>query len=279
MSKQTTALPSRLHMAEESVPQPQVRSGVELTVVVPTYNEADNIAPLIANLEQSLGDLDYEILISDDNSPDHTWERVQEIGKRNPRVRLMRRTGARGLSAAVIDGFSHARGKAVACMDGDLQHDPRSLPRMLKALDDGAEIVVGSRYVPGGGTSNWNCWRWCISWTATKMAEVSIGVRIRDPMSGFFMLRQSDFLRVRSSLNCQGFKILLEIVARLKPVFMTEVPYVFGPRLAGRSKLSSRVMFAYVCQLWRLAVLNRRVTAKPAAQESQVAAQSHRTAA
>jgi dolichol-phosphate mannosyltransferase len=265
--------------AAESACQPQAATGVKLTVVVPTYNEARNIDALVAALEWSLKDVDYEILISDDDSPDGTWARAKEIGKRNTRVRVLRRKGVRGLSAAVIDGFSQAHGKAVACIDGDLQHDPRILPQMLKALDEGAQIVVGSRYVPGGGILNWNWYRSSMSWAATKMAELLIGIRVRDPMSGFFMLRQVDFMRVRSSLNCGGFKILLEIIARLDPASISEVPYVFGPRLAGTSKVSSRVMFAYLRQLWCLALMRRSIAAPTPAQEPQLAAQTQTTAA
>ena len=105
---------------------------MKLSVISPTYNESENVGPLIAKLEQVLEGTDYEILISDDDSPDLTWARVEEIRRRNPRVRVLRRTSNRGLGPSVVDGFSAATGEALACIDADLQHDPGVLPRMLK---------------------------------------------------------------------------------------------------------------------------------------------------
>src|SRR6266852_3977947 len=121
-----------------------------MSVISPTYNESENVGALIDALGQVLKGVDYEIIISDDDSPDLTWARVQEIGRRNARVRALRRTSNRGLSASVIDGFSCATGEVIACIDADLQHDPRILPSMLEELERGANLVVGSRYMPGG---------------------------------------------------------------------------------------------------------------------------------
>lgn len=225
---------------------------VKLTVVAPTYNERDNIGPLVQALQRSLDTINYEILISDDDSPDLTWARAQEIGAIDARVRVLRRTSNRGLSAAVIDAFSAAQGEIVACIDADLQHDPAILPRMLRALDDGAGLVIGSRYVSGGGTANWRWYRRFASSTATMLAKWLLSLTLHDPMSGYFMLRRADFLRVRPQLKSSGFKILLEIAARLRPEHICEVPYTFGPRRVGNSKLSSKVMLAYIGQLWRL---------------------------
>jgi dolichol-phosphate mannosyltransferase len=137
---------------------------------------------------------------------------------------------------------------------------------MLKALAQGYELVVGSRYVPGGGTTNWGWQRRFTSWTATKMAEWLVGIKICDPMSGYFMLRRSDFLQVKSELKPKGFKILLEIMCRLKPVYICEIPYAFRVRVAGQSKLSTRTILAYLAQLWRLGVVERFV---PATDRSQ----------
>lgn len=225
---------------------------MKLSVISPTYNEAESVAPLIAELEKSLQSVDYEIVISDDDSPDLTWARVEEIGKRNPRVRALRRTTNRGLGPSVIDGFGSATGEAVACIDADLQHDPTILPRMLKELEDGADLVVATRYMPGGGTSNWGIIRRLGSWGCTKLAQVLLGVKLRDPMSGYFMMRREDFLRIRDRLNVRGFKILLEIAAHMHPHRLGEVPYTFGPRAQGESKLSNKIVLAYLSQVWRL---------------------------
>lgn len=225
---------------------------MKLSIVSPTYNESDNVGPLIAELEKVLEGADYEILISDDNSPDFTWARVEELGRRNPRVRALRRTSNRGLGPSVVDGFSSATGEAIACIDADLQHDPTILPQMFKELMNGSDLVVATRYMPGGGTANWGRIRRLGSWGCTKLAQWLLGVKLRDPMSGYFMMRRDDFLKIRDSLNVQGFKILLEIAAHMQPRRLGEVPYTFAPRAQGESKLSNKIVFAYLSQLWRL---------------------------
>lgn len=245
-------------MAEQVMPATQVAGEngepkpLELSVIAPTYNEADNLEALVAEVGSALRGVEYEILICDDDSPDRTWARAEEIGRRDPRVRVLRRTKDRGLARAVVDGFTHARGKAVACIDADLQHDPAILPQMLQALRGGAQLVVASRYVAGGGTANWNWRRRFTSWVAARMADFSLGVPLHDPMSGYFLLWRADFLPIRGKLNPDGFKVLLEIAAQLQPARVCEVPYTFRLRHAGKSKLSSRVIFAYIFQLFRL---------------------------
>ncbi len=225
---------------------------MKLTVVSPAYNERENAGPLIEELSRTLTGIDHEILVVDDASPDGTADAVAEIGLLDPRVRVLRRTGQRALSAAVIDGFGAARGEVVACIDADLQHDPSILPAMLQSIDRGADLVVATRYGESGSTGEWGGIRRLGSRAATRLAQAMIGIRLSDPMSGYFMLRRADFLRVRSSLDGSGFKILLEIAARLKPRNIVEVPFTFRNRRAGASKLGSRVVLAYVRQLWRL---------------------------
>lgn len=225
---------------------------MKLTVVSPTYNESDSIALLIVELEKVLEGLDYEILVSDDDSPDLTWARVEEIGHRNPRVRALRRTANRGLGPSVVDGFSTATGEALACIDADLQHDPAVLPQMLRELANGSNLVVATRYMPGGGTADWGLVRRLGSWGCTKLAQWLLGLNLRDPMSGYFMMRRADFLKIRDRLNANGFKILLEIAAHMQPCHVREVPYTFGRRVRGQSKLSAGIVLAYLSQLWRL---------------------------
>src|SRR5712691_1288793 len=129
---------------------------MRLSVISPTFNEAENVPRLVEQLGQALGHIDYEILIVDDNSPDLTWSVAERMPLTNPRVRVLRRMRNRGLGAAVIDGFSAAQGDALACIDADLQHDPWILPKMLAELCQGSDVVVGSRYVDGGDTGKWN---------------------------------------------------------------------------------------------------------------------------
>jgi len=230
---------------------------MKLSVITPTYNEAKNIDRFLEEVSRSLQGLDYEVIVADDDSPDLTWQRVQEIGAQDPRVKVLRRTSNRGLSAAVMDGFSSATGDVVVCMDADLQHDPAALPKMFAKIQQGADMVIGSRYVAGGSVGEWGPLRRFTSWAATKMAQILLSAKLTDPMSGFFMMGRQDFLRVRENLNVAGFKILLEIVAKLKPKALAEVPIVFRTRVAGESKLSGRVIFQYLQQLWRLSFLGR----------------------
>jgi dolichol-phosphate mannosyltransferase len=225
---------------------------MKLSVISPTFNEAKNVPRLVGQLGRILGDTDYEILIVDDNSPDLTWQVAQEISWTNPRVRVLRRMENPGLGAAVIAGFSAAQGEALACIDADLQHDPSILPRMLEELRGGCDVVVGSRYVDGGGTGQWDWFRRLQSWIATKMAQFLLGIKLKDPMSGYFLIWRKDFSQVQQELSGEGFKILLEILARVHPSTVKEVPYTFRPRTIGESKLSKKVVIQYIHQLWRL---------------------------
>ncbi len=129
---------------------------MKITIVSPTYNEAENVPRLVHDVGTVLSGVDYELLIADDDSPDRTWAVAQELATRNPRIRVLRRTTNRGLSRAVIEGFASSSSDYVGVIDADLQHDPAILPQMIAALDAGAEIAVGSRYVQGGGTGTWN---------------------------------------------------------------------------------------------------------------------------
>ena len=226
---------------------------MKLSLIAPTYNEAENVGRLFEEVDRYLRGVDYEIIISDDNSPDGTWAVAERFAASDPRVRVLRRTTDPGLTRSVIDGFTMASGEIVACMDADLQHDPVILPQMLQAISDGsADIAIGSRYVKGGSTGTWKIVRRVPSWAATKMAQLVLGVEIRDPLSGYFMLHRDHFLRIRDRLRGNGFKVLLEIVANAGPCRIQEFPYTFRPRLAGKSKLTRRVVMAYLVQLWEL---------------------------
>jgi dolichol-phosphate mannosyltransferase len=235
---------------------------MKLTVVSPTFNERENVPRLAEAVHAVLRACDYELLFVDDDSPDRTWERVEEIGRCNPRVRLLHRTGRRSLSQAVMDGFSNTRSEFLACIDADLQHDPKILVTMLAAMIDGCDLAVGSRYVEGGEVKDWGWSRRLQSRVATKLAHLLLGIKLSDPMSGFFMMRRRDFLLIRERLNGNGFKILLEVMAALRPAKICEIPYRFGPRTAGRSKLSSRVMIAFLYQLWRLSRVGLTVSGR-----------------
>lgn len=233
---------------------------MKLSVISPTLNEAENVPRLVEELGLALRGLDYEILIVDDNSPDLTWSVAQTIASTNPRVRTLRRMQNPGLGLAVMDGFSAAQGDIIACIDADLQHDPSILSKMIEEFDKGADVVVGSRHVEGGGTGDWDRFRRLQSWFATRIAQFLLGIRLKDPMSGYFLISRKDFEGIKQDLNGNGFKILLEILANLGSAQVMEVPYVFRSRTRGESKLSGAVIFQYFQQVWRLCSSSRHLS-------------------
>ena len=229
-------------------PAPAAATARQLCVVVPTFNERDNVPKLFAKLDAALVGIAWEVIFVDDNSPDGTWDVVRQLAQTDPRARCIRRIGRRGLSGACIEGILASSAPYVAVMDADLQHDETQLPKMLGLLTNGeAELVVGSRYVSGGRADSFGTARLGGSVFATKIATKLLHVNVADPMSGFFMIRRDRFEQLAPSLSVQGFKILLDIVAtaggKLKVV---EVPYSFGTRLHGESKLDSMVVLDFL---------------------------------
>lgn len=227
------------------------RPAPELTVVVPTFNERDNIAPLIESLEAALAGVAWEIIFVDDDSPDGTAAAVRSIARRDRRVRCLQRIGRRGLSSACIEGVLASASPYVAVMDGDLQHDERLLPKMLQVLKNGpCDLVIGSRYVPGGGVGRWNHSRTNISGFATRLSRLICKSGVADPMSGFFMVRREVFESAAHNLSGRGFKILLDLLASSpRPVRLMELPFEFGRRRHGTSKLDTHAGWEFVMML------------------------------
>jgi dolichol-phosphate mannosyltransferase len=226
----------------------QSTSPLQLSVVVPTFNERDNVTALFRKLEAALAGIAWEVIFVDDNSPDGTWQVVRDLARRDGRVRCVRRIGRRGLSGACIEGILASSAPCAAVMDADLQHDETQLSKMLALIEEGAaELVVGSRYVEGGNADSFNRTRAGASAFATEIAKRVLGVRIADPMSGFFMIRRDRFEQLAPQLSTQGFKILLDVVATAHGELKTlEVPYSFGARLHGESKLDSMVALDFL---------------------------------
>ncbi|HWX63525.1 glycosyltransferase family 2 protein [Bradyrhizobium sp.] len=221
---------------------------LQLSVVVPTFNECGNVTALFRKLETALAGVAWEVIFVDDNSPDGTWQEVRDLARNDGRVRCIRRIGRRGLSGACIEGILASSAPCAAVMDADLQHDETQLAKMLALIEEGAaELVVGSRYVEGGNADSFNRARAGASAFATEIAKRVLGVRIADPMSGFFMIRRDRFEQLAPKLSTQGFKILLDIVASAHGELKTmEVPYSFGARLHGESKLDSMVALDFL---------------------------------
>ncbi|WP_404557826.1 glycosyltransferase family 2 protein [Bradyrhizobium niftali] len=228
--------------------RPQAQEGPELSVIVPTFNERDNVTVLYRRLEATLPNVAWEVVFVDDNSPDGTWDVVRALAQRDSRVRCVRRIGRRGLSGACIEGILASSAPFVAVIDADLQHDETQLPKMLLLLaSDQADLVVGSRYIEGYKTEGFNKQRAGASALATEVARKMLRVEIADPMSGFFMVRRDRFEELAPKLSVHGFKILLDLVATAHgSLRAVEIPYTFGARQHGESKLDSMVALDFL---------------------------------
>ncbi|HET7595075.1 MAG TPA: polyprenol monophosphomannose synthase, partial [Stellaceae bacterium] len=219
----------------------------ELALVVPTLNERGNIEPFLELVGSVLEGIAWEVIFVDDDSRDGTAEAVRRIAQHDPRVRCLQRIGRRGLSTACIEGVLASAAPFVAVMDADLQHDERLLPRMIETLKrESYDLVVGSRYVAGGGLGEWDKGRAQLSGVATRLSRIVCKTEIADPMSGFFMMRRGIFEDAMRHLSGHGFKILLDLLASSpEPVRLKELPYEFRPRRHGESKLDTLVAWEF----------------------------------
>jgi len=224
----------------------------ELTVVVPTFNEAANVAAVVEAVDRALAGVDWELMFVDDDSPDGTAERVRAIAQADRRVRCVQRIGRRGLSSACVEGMLASSAPYLAVMDGDLQHDPALLRPMLDTLRGGqTDIVVGSRHVAGGGVGDFSAQRQGISRLATRLSRAVLKADLTDPMSGFFMLTRPALMGcLRGGVSGIGYKILVDLFASApRPLRFVELPYTFRSRQAGESKLDSKVVWDYLMLL------------------------------
>lgn len=223
----------------------------QLSVVVPTYNEAGNVPKVIDALTRALAGIEWEVIFVDDNSPDDTAATVRKAAERNGRVRLVHRIGRRGLSSACVEGMLASTAPYIAVMDGDLQHDEELLPRMLDVLKAGQhDIVIGSRYVDGGTTGEWAEERARISNTGTRLAQNVIHMDVKDPLSGYFMMTREAFLPLVPKLSAMGYKILFDLFASANGALRAkELPMTFRTRAEGESKLDSLIMWEFLMLL------------------------------
>ena len=224
---------------------------VELTIVLPTFNERENVEPLIARLEVVLAEIEWEAIFVDDDSPDGTAAHVRTIGRRKPYIRCVQRLGRRGLSTACIEGVLASTAPFFAVMDADLQHDEELLPRMLMELKSTSiDIVIGSRYVGGGSLGDWDRSRARISDLGTRLSRLVVKADLHDPLSGYFMMRRPAFEAAMRQLSGQGFKILIDLFASSPyPLAFKELPFEFRRRQHGESKLDTLVAWEYVLLL------------------------------
>jgi dolichol-phosphate mannosyltransferase len=225
---------------------------VDLSIVVPTLDEADNIAPLVSSLDAALPGLDWEVIFVDDDSRDGTQQKVLELARSNPRVRLLRRIGRLGLASACIEGLQSSTAAMLAVMDADAQHDETLLPQMLQILkDEPIDLVIGSRYISGGeSTGGFDASRQRLSRIGTQLGRRLLPYEVSDPLSGFFMMRREVFEAAVRKLSGIGFKILLDILTSAPTgLRVRELPYRFRNRQHGTSKLDAGVGWSYLLLL------------------------------
>jgi dolichol-phosphate mannosyltransferase len=229
---------------------------IYLSLVVPTYNERENIQTLIERISELLDpmlDRGYEIVVVDDDSPDRTWEVAEALCSNYPQLKVIRRQQERGLSTAVIRGWQTAEGEILGVIDSDLQHPPEILLEMLTALREGADLVVASRHIEGGGVSDWGLIRRFLSRGAQMLGLIilpnAIG-RVSDPMSGYFMVRRNAV--VGRDLDPIGYKILIEVLGRCQIDRIAEIGYIFQERKEGASKVTWKQYVEYIQHLIRL---------------------------
>ncbi|MBE5894356.1 MAG: polyprenol monophosphomannose synthase [Lachnospiraceae bacterium] len=222
-----------------------------ISIVIPTYNEKDNIKPLLERIHGALPGIPHEVVFVDD-SQDSTPEVIAEIAKTDPTVVLHHRSDEKGLATAVVKGFSLAKGDYVAVMDADLQHPPEVLMDMYAAMEAHADMAIPSRFIPGGSDGGLNLWRKFVSWTARYIGKILLPClrKVTDPTSGLFMIRRE--LLEGIALNPIGWKIMVEVIAMCPVKKVLETPYVFQEREAGESKLSTKVTIQYLKQVFHL---------------------------
>ncbi|GIK16785.1 MAG: dolichol monophosphate mannose synthase [Planctomycetota bacterium] len=252
---------SRVEVAERTASHRTATRPVQLSIIIPTYNEAQNLPLLLRRIEAAVvgKDIPTEIWVMDDRSPDGTADVARKCATGMP-VRVVEREGPRGLAPAVAEGLRHVRGEYVLVMDADLQHPPEAIPALIRAMDEGADFVIGSRYAEGGSIRRFGFLRKLNSWGATFLARPLIPPGVHDPMSGFFCLRRSSL--ESADIRAVGFKIGLELLVKTGAMRVVEVPIAFGARHAGVSKLGVREQFRYLRHLlslyaWRFPALKQ----------------------
>ena len=240
---------------------------VMFSIIIPTYNESENIVRLITEIEKNVPKSDFtEIVIVDDNSPDGTGKLVEDYisqqnrkteydglaNKKNYRVKIVHRTGKNGLIAAILDGVKQSCGRNVLIMDADFSHPPTTVPKMMRELKmNPNSIIIGSRFVEGGSVVGWPARRKIMSLGASTLARFGLNVRrVNDPMSGFFALPRE--LIENISITTKGYKILLEILVKNKDIPAKEIPYTFTDRQSGKSKMDRNVIMNYAQAIWQL---------------------------
>ena len=235
-----------------------------LSVIIPTYNESQNITRMLDIVSSCLlPETNAEIIVVDDNSPDGTGRIADEYARKSRNnggceIRIINRRDEKGLSSAILAGIRASSGESVVVMDSDFSHPPETITKMIEEMKKSdCDIVVASRYVKGGSITGWPFKRKLISKGATKIAQQSLGIKIKDPMSGFFAFRRHVVRNI--NFDAIGYKILLEILVKARGAKVREIPYNFTNRREGTSKLDSAVILDYTKSVWKLYRYGRAV--------------------
>jgi dolichol-phosphate mannosyltransferase len=223
----------------------------EISIVVPTYNESENIGNLLQAVSKTLESYDYEIIIVDDNSPDGTAGIVRKIISGDNRIRLVVRSGKLGLGSAILEGFSMAGGNYLLMIDADLSHRPEDIKRLIDHRKE-ADILIGSRYIKGGRTICWSMKRKIISRVAIVLVKLFFNLSVKDPVSGFALYKKETIERLNGKLRPMGYKLLLEVLAKSPGVTVIEIPITFINRKTGKSKLSLDEVLKFIKLCWSL---------------------------
>ncbi len=238
----------------------EVESSPRISIIVPTYNERENVINLVERIDSVLSRITaYEIVIVDDNSPDGTADIAKSVSQKYP-VQVVVRRNARGLATAVLQGFKQAKSPVLAVIDADLQHPPETLPLLLKEISDGSDIAIASRYIPGGGIADWGIGRKLSSRIATLLVKAILPATrgIADPLSGFFAVNRKTIEEVE--LNPSGYKILLEILVISRHDKITEIPFIFSEREKGETKYNFKEIRDYVKHIFSLSWRTGEIT-------------------
>lgn len=228
------------------------QTNLSLSIIIPTWNEAENIPLLYQKIADVMGDVSWEVIVVDDDSEDKTWQVAEKIAETDTRMKVIRRIGRNGLTSACIEGFDASESDLVAVIDADLQHDETVLPKMVELFEqqNDTDIVVASRKIANASFGRMPKYRVFVSEVARKLTDLAVRVPLTDPMSGFFMLKRSVFEGIKPKLFGRGFKILLDICAASeRPLQIKELPYQMRARHAGESKLKWQVVFEFLAFL------------------------------
>ena len=227
----------------------------QISIIIPTYNESQNILKIIRSICESIPRIPTETIIVDDNSPDGTGSIVEEYIENvkefaNHTINIIHRKTKSGLGSAILSGIQQAAGETIVVMDSDLSHPPSVIPKLLDTLKHRYDLVIASRYTTGGAIEGWNLKRKLISKTATQIAKKGLGIDVKDPMSGFFAFKKKIIHDLK--FDALGYKMLLEILVKAGDLNIAEIPYTFTDRQFGSSKLGTSTVIDYMRSVWRL---------------------------